>query len=62
MSIHQPPPKPSLPPLVRLAKMMLDGLTLVEAAIRHERRIREREIASLRREIKALKQQREQRP
>ena len=57
MSIHTKPPLPSRPPLARLAQMMLNGLRLLEVAVRCERRQRQREIATLRAEVEALKRE-----
>ncbi|SDP77432.1 hypothetical protein SAMN05428967_3377 [Phyllobacterium sp. YR620] len=57
MSIHTKPPPPSRPPLAQLAQMMLNGLRLLEVAIRNERRLRQREIAALRAEVEALKRE-----
>ncbi|MBB3143701.1 hypothetical protein FHS21_000084 [Phyllobacterium trifolii] len=59
MSIHQPPPRqPDLPAWLIMAQKIYAMFTVIEAAIRLERRQRERDIEALRSEIAALKRER----
>ncbi|WP_457300945.1 hypothetical protein [Phyllobacterium sp. P5_D12] len=61
MSIHQPPPRqPGLPAWLVMAQKFFSMFTVVEMALRSERRQRGRDVAQLRNEIEALKQERRQ--
>ena len=57
MSIHQPPPRqPDLPPWLVMAKKFYGMFTIIEMALRSERRQRQRDFEALRSEIAALRE------